>query len=88
MWQSSQETADLVTFTEEILHGKLRFLFSGGDLIPSLRGIDTFKVKITVSDINNIICSIRVKNLDELINLLRAGVRLVCNKVGVIANKR
>ena len=29
-----------------------------------------------------------MKNLDELKNLLRAGVRLVCNKVGVIANKK
>ena len=28
-----------------------------------------------------------MKNLDELKNLLRAGARLVCNKVGVIANK-
>ena len=28
MWPNAQETADLVTFTEEILHGKLRFLCS------------------------------------------------------------
>ena len=28
MWPSSQFTADLVTFTEEILHGKLYFLCS------------------------------------------------------------
>ena len=27
-------------------------------------------------------------NLDELENLLRVGVRLLCNKVGAIANKR
>ena len=27
MWPNSQETADLVTFTEEILNGKLRFLY-------------------------------------------------------------
>ena len=25
MWQNPQETADLVTFTEEILNGKLQF---------------------------------------------------------------
>ena len=29
MWPNPQETADLVTFTEEILNGKLRFLYSG-----------------------------------------------------------
>ena len=28
MWPTSQETADLVTFTEEILNGKLHFLCS------------------------------------------------------------
>ena len=28
MWPNPQETADLVTFTEEILHGKLHFLCS------------------------------------------------------------
>ena len=27
MWQNPQETADLITFTEEILNGKLHFLF-------------------------------------------------------------
>ena len=27
MWPNPQETADLVTFTEEILNGKLHFLF-------------------------------------------------------------
>ena len=29
MWPNPQETADLVTFTEEILDGKLHFLCSG-----------------------------------------------------------
>ena len=28
MWPDPQETADLVTFTEEILNGKLHFLWS------------------------------------------------------------
>ena len=28
MWPNPQETADLVTFTEEILNEKFRFLFS------------------------------------------------------------
>ena len=27
MWQNPQETADLVTFTREVLNGKLHFLF-------------------------------------------------------------
>ena len=29
MWPNPQETADLVTFTEEILNGKLHFLCNG-----------------------------------------------------------
>ena len=28
MWLNPQETADLVTFTEEIFNGKLHFLYS------------------------------------------------------------
>ena len=59
---------------------------NSSDPILSLRGIDALKVKTTVSQIN-IICNIRLKNLDELKNLLGAGARSVCNKVGVIANK-
>ena len=31
MWPNPQETADLVTFTEEILNGKLYFLCSAGE---------------------------------------------------------
>ena len=29
-----------------------------------------------------------MKNLDELKKLLKAGARLVCKKVGIIANKK
>ena len=32
MWPNQQETADLVTFTEEILNGKLNFLCSESTL--------------------------------------------------------
>ena len=56
--------------------------------IPSLRGIDALKVKSTVSEINNIICNIRVKNLDELKNLLRAGARLVRKKKVLLPTKK
>ena len=42
------------------------------DPTPSLRGIDALKVKSTVSEVNDIICNIRVENLDELKNLLSA----------------
>ena len=61
---------------------------NSSDPIPSLQGIDALKCKSTVSKVNDIISSIRVKTLDELKNLLRAGARLVCNKVSVIANKK
>ena len=36
MWSSPQETPDLVTFTEEILDGKLHFLCGGRDNSPHL----------------------------------------------------
>ena len=34
MWPNPQEAADLVTFTEEILNGKLHFLCSVGYFKP------------------------------------------------------
>ena len=61
---------------------------SSNNLIPSLRAIDALKVKSTVSEFNDIIWNIRLENSDELENLLRAGGRLVCDIVGVIANKQ
>ena len=48
--------------------------------------MDASKVKSTVSEVNDIICNIMVKNLDELKNLFIGGARLVCDKVGVIFN--
>ena len=38
------------------------------DLILLLRGIDTLKVKSTVSEVNDISGNIRVENLDQLKN--------------------
>ena len=48
--------------------------------------MDASKVKSIVSEVNDIICNIMVKNLDELKNLFIGGARLVCDKVGVIFN--
>ena len=33
MWPNPQETADLVTYTEEILNGKLEFLCSDSGVV-------------------------------------------------------
>ena len=60
---------------------------NSSDPIPSLQGINALKIKTAVSGVNDIICNIRVENLDELKQLLRAGSRLVCNK-GVIADSK
>ena len=46
MWLNPQETADLVTFTEEILNGKLHFLCNGNG-----KGIS-----------RNFICDLRMTN--------------------------
>ena len=53
-----------------------------------LWGIDALKVKSIFFEANDFIYNIRVENLDELKNLLRAGARLVCNKVGVIPTNK
>ena len=36
MWPNPQETSDLVTFTEELLHGKLHFLCSERNILGTL----------------------------------------------------
>ena len=43
MWPNPEETADLITFTEEILNGKLNFLSSDFDLGKQKHAINTWK---------------------------------------------
>ena len=40
MWRNPQETADLVTFTEEILNGKLHFLCSVTEMYFGFKKIE------------------------------------------------
>ena len=42
MWLNPQETADLVTFAEEILNGKLRFLCSESSIFLQRNRIHRF----------------------------------------------
>ena len=53
MWPNPQETADFVTFTEEILNGKLHFLCSAIYVITN--SDTTFK---TVYDLNVLVVKI------------------------------
>ena len=53
MWPNLQQTADLVTFTEEIFNGKLHFLCSAGSRIPS----EFFKNTVFI-DYNHAIASV------------------------------
>ena len=39
MWPNPQEAADLVTFTEEILNGKLHFLCSEHPLLRRMNNV-------------------------------------------------
>ena len=43
MWPNPQETADLVTFTEQILNGKLHFLCSDGIVLEILTNSSDFR---------------------------------------------
>ena len=61
---------------------------NSSDPIPSLLDVDALEVESTVSEVNDIIYSIKVKNVDELKNLFRAGSRLVCRKLDDIAQKK
>lgn len=61
---------------------------NSSNLIPSLQGIDALEVEGAISEVNDIICNIRLESLEELKNILRAGARIVRSKVGVIANNK
>ena len=61
---------------------------NSSNLIPSLQGIDALEVEGAVSKVNDIIYNIRLESLEELKNIFRARARIVCSKVGVIANKK
>ena len=66
MWLNSQETTDLVTFTEKILNGKLHFLFSVGRLhtkVHSEFGKVNSKIGSTYSKIGRVHSKIRVVHL-------------------------
>ena len=47
MCPNPQKTADLVTFTEEILNGKLHFLYKEGQVFPNLPTLRKFQTPIT-----------------------------------------
>ena len=43
MWPNPQETADILTFTEEILDGKLQFLCSDGS--EEIKKVNAWAIK-------------------------------------------
>ena len=52
MWPNLQETADFVIFTEEIFHGKLRFLCSVFNVLFTLDQQTQNEVLVKVIDLN------------------------------------
>ena len=54
MWPNPRETADLVTFTEEILNGKVHFLCIEVDNFAKVSLIDNCYYKLFNQDINKI----------------------------------
>ena len=61
MWPNPQETADLVTFTEEILNGKLHFLCSDRSCMPVLK----FKLMLTY------VRSRKIKSINKTSNSIK-----------------
>ena len=51
MWPNPKETADLVTFTEEIVNGKLHFLRSESDTVRFLNVTWHVRMVLLHSDI-------------------------------------
>ena len=84
MWHYPQETADLVTFTEEILNGKLHFLcnVSYHVVLSILILKDLLKTwKSTIQEQNIIFSAKKITLIEDLINLCEEQLcKLVINK--------
>ena len=72
MWPNRQETADLVTFTEEILNGKLHFLCSVRSNIFSL---NEAKPELVISDllVSNILVGLTLGLTTATINSINSS---------------
>ena len=51
--------------------------------LPSLRSQDRKKVKVEIEKINKLFTIIQTNNITELNELIYAGTKLVCDKIGV-----
>ena len=65
--------------TQELLHA----LGSEKTILPSLRNIEWKTLKIEKNKINHILPYIPMNNITELIELIYAGAKLVCEKIGI-----
>ena len=62
MWQNKQETADLVTFTQEILNGTLHFLCS------AKRKHDYINALLKIENMNNDLVNNLIQDAEVLWN--------------------
>ena len=56
---------------------------SGKTILPSLRNIEWKTLKIETNKINHILPYIPTNNITELNELIYAGVKLVCENIGI-----
>ena len=68
MWPNSQETADLVTFTEEILNGKLYFSCSESVEIANLIFFSEWVVFSIISSISNTSHTSKKEHFAKIVN--------------------
>ena len=64
MWSNTQETADLVTFTEEILHVKLHFFAHCVVLILPANWVNFFMLS-TGEEVTKIVLALYIKKLKK-----------------------
>ena len=60
-----------------------KFITEKKTTIPPLRNLDRKKVKVETEKVNKLLPNIPTSNVTELNKLIYAGVKLVCDKIGI-----
>ena len=80
---TQQNNLELIQEQELILKNLKRILNSEKTTLPSLRNIEWRIVKAETNKVNQVLTGISTNNITELNELIYAGAKLVCEKIGI-----
>ena len=80
---TQQNNLELTQEQKLILWNLKRILYSEKTTLPSLRNIEWRIVKAETNKVNQVLTCISTNNITELNELIYAGAKLVCEKIGI-----